>query len=193
MKNLVIAILFSGLLLGEVKGQVFSIGPKFGVSQGDVHVTDGFQGEDSKMGYHLGAFARINLPIIFLQPEVLYTNTGGSFSDNSFNYDVSFDRLDIPLMIGVKLGGVLRLQAGPVASYLINGDMVADNGTRQKIIPPKEEFTYGYQAGVGVDIGNFLMDLKYEGALSNSVNTFPQVQTDQRQNQLIVSLGFRLF
>ncbi|WP_162418862.1 porin family protein [Cyclobacterium roseum] len=193
MKNLVIVILLSGLILGEVKGQVFSIGPKFGVSQGDVHVTDGFQGEDSKMGYHLGAFARINLPIIFLQPEVLYTNTGGSFSDNSFNYDVSFDRLDIPLMIGVKLGGVLRLQAGPVASYLINGDMVADNGTRQKIIPPKEEFTYGYQAGVGVDIGNFLMDLKYEGALSNSVNTFPQVQTDQRQNQLIVSLGFRLF
>ncbi|SEJ75562.1 Outer membrane protein beta-barrel domain-containing protein [Cyclobacterium xiamenense] len=193
MKNLAIVILLTGLFLGEVNGQVLSIGPKFGVSQGDVHVTDGFQGDDSKMGYHLGLFARINLPIIYLQPEVLYTNTGGSFSNNSFNYDVNFDRLDIPVMVGMKLGGLFRFQAGPVASYVFNSDMVARNGTRSSIVPPKEEFTFGYQAGVGIDIGNFLLDLKYEGALTNSINNFAQVPTDQRQNQLIVSMGFRLF
>ncbi|MFO7822838.1 MAG: porin family protein [Cyclobacterium sp.] len=181
------------LSFGQLNAQVLSIGPKLGVSQGDVSVTDGFKGEDSMMGYHVGAFVRVNLPVIYLQPEVLYTNTGGSFSDNTFNYDVNFDRLDVPLMIGMKLGGLFRLQAGPVASYLINGDMTADNGTRQKIIPPTEEFTFGYQAGVGFDIGNFLMDLKYEGALTNSVNNFGQVPTDQRQNQLILSLGFNLF
>ena len=193
MKNLAITILLTGLFLGEVSGQVLSVGPKFGVSQGDVHVTDGFRGEESKMGYHLGLFARINLPIIFLQPEVLYTNTGGSFSNNSFNYDVNFDRLDIPVMVGMKLGGLFRFQAGPVASYVLNSDMVARNGTRSGIVPPKEDFTFGYQAGVGIDIGNFLLDLKYEGALTNSINNFAQVPTDQRQNQLIVSMGFRLF
>ncbi|NHE59773.1 porin family protein [Cyclobacterium plantarum] len=191
MKKLFVILFLLGF--GQVNAQVLSIGPKFGVSQGDVKVMDGFKGEDSKMGYHVGAFARINLPVIFLQPEVLYTNTGGSFSNNTFNYDVNFDRLDVPLMVGMKLGGLFRIQAGPVASYLINGDMTADNGTRQKIIPPKEEFTFGYQAGVGLDIGNFLMDLKYEGGLTNSVNNFGQVPTDQRQNQLILSLGFNLF
>ncbi|WP_375585705.1 porin family protein [Cyclobacterium xiamenense] len=193
MKSLAIVLFLTGMLLGEVSGQVLSVGPKFGISQGEVHVTDGFRGDDSKMGYHLGAFARINLPIIFLQPEVLYTNTGGSFSNNTFNYDVSFDRLDIPVMIGMKLGGLFRIQAGPVASYVFNSDLVARNGSRSSIIPPKEDFTFGYQAGLGIDIGNFLLDLKYEGALTNTINTFAQVPTDQRQNQLILSMGFRLF
>lgn len=193
MKNLFVVILLSLMAYGPLNAQVFSVGPKFGVSQGNVRVTDGFQGEDSQMGYHLGGFARINLPIIFLQPEVLYTNTGGSFSGTTFDYDVTFDRLDVPLMIGMKLGGVFRIQAGPIASYILNCDMETINGSQQSFIPPYEDFTFGYQAGLGLDIGNFLMDVKYEGGLTNSVSTFDRVQTDQRQNQFILSLGFKLF
>ncbi|MFC4874779.1 porin family protein [Negadavirga shengliensis] len=193
MKKLLIILSLTLLAAGPVSAQFLSVGPKFGISQGDVRVTDGFQGEDSKMGYHLGAFARINLPIIFIQPEVLYTNTGGSFSGNTFNYDVSFDRLDVPVMVGINFAGIFRLQAGPIASYMLNSDIRSSDSGQGNIIPPTEDFTFGYQAGLGLDIGNFLMDLKYEGGLTNSVNGFSQVPTDQRQNQLILSLGFRLF
>ena len=92
MKKYALFVLLSVAVLGQSHAQLLSFGPKFGISQGDVRVFDGFQGDDSKMGYHVGAFARINLPVIFIQPELLYTNTGGSFQDNTFNYDVSFDR-----------------------------------------------------------------------------------------------------
>jgi hypothetical protein len=191
MKNYFFVFTFSLLSLAS-QAQVFSVGPKFGVSQGDVRVSNGFQGDDSKMGYHLGAYARINLPVIYLQPEILYTNTGGSFSDNTFNYDVSFDRLDIPLMVGVKMGSVFRIQAGPVASHLLNSNLQSDPA-QATLVPKAEDFTFGFQAGIGFDIGNFLMDLKYEGGVTRSVASISQLQTDQRQNQLIVSLGFRLF
>ncbi|MEX2513105.1 MAG: outer membrane beta-barrel protein [Cyclobacteriaceae bacterium] len=193
MKKLLIVLLLSGLAFGPLSAQVFTMGPKFGLSQANVEVSDGYKKDHSKMGYHLGVFARINTPIIFIQPEVLYTNTGGSFTDDSFNYDVDFDRLDVPLMVGIKLAGIFRLQAGPIASYMLNSDMSTNDPSISTLVPPKEEFTIGYQAGLGLDIGNFLMDLKYEGPLSNSVDQFAQVPTDQRQNQLILSLGFNLF
>ncbi|MCC5938361.1 MAG: PorT family protein [Lunatimonas sp.] len=193
MKKSLLIVLFSLFAAIQTQAQVFSIGPKFGVSQGDVRVTDGFQGEESKIGYHVGAFARINLPVIFLQPEVLYTNTGGSFRDNTFNYDVTFNRLDVPLMVGVNLGSLFRIQAGPVATYLLDSKISSSNTQQSTMIPPKEDFTFGYQAGVGVDIGTLIVDLKYEGGLTNSVSSYTQLPTDQRQNQLILSLGFRLF
>lgn len=194
MKKLLIFIVFATFLYQQGQAQFFSVGPKFGISQGDVKVSEGFRGEDSKIGYHVGAFARINLPVIFIQPEVLYTNTGGSFSDNTFNYDVEFNRLDVPMMIGLKLVSVLRLQVGPVATYLLNGNMSSNDGsTTSKLIPPKEDFTFGYQAGIGLDIGNLVLDFKYEGGISNAINGYSAVPTDQRQNQLILSMGFRLF
>lgn len=194
MKKLLILIVFGAFVCPPSQAQIFTLGPKFGISQGDVKVSEGFRGEDSKIGYHVGVFARINLPIIFLQPEVLYTNTGGSFSNNTFNYDVEFNRLDVPLMVGLKLGSVLRLQAGPIATYLMDGKLSSNDGNNTaRLVPPKEEFTFGYQAGIGLDIGNFLLDLKYEGGMTNSMNRSPVVPTDQRQNQLIVSMGFNLF
>ena len=194
MKKLVIFIVFAAFVSLNSQAQIFTMGPKFGISQGDVKVFEGFRGEESKIGYHVGAFARINLPVIFIQPEVLYTNTGGSFSDNNFNYDVEFNRLDVPMMVGLKLGSVLRLQAGPVATYLLDGNLSSNDGsTTSKLIPPKEEFTFGYQAGIGLDIGNLVLDLKYEGGLTNSINGYGAVPTDQRQNHLILSMGFRLF
>jgi hypothetical protein len=194
MKKLLMFIVFAVFFGLQSQAQIFTMGPKFGISQGDVRVFDGFQGEESKIGYHVGAFARINLPIIFIQPEVLYTNTGGSFSNNTFDYDVEFNRLDVPMMVGIKLGSVLRLQAGPVATYLLNGNLSSNDGsTTTKLIPPKEEFTFGYQAGIGLDIGNLVLDLKYEGGMTNSINGYAEVPTDQRQNQLILSMGFRLF
>ncbi len=187
-------IVFAAFISLQGQAQIFTMGPKFGISQGDVRISEGFRWEDAKIGYHVGAFARINLPVIFFQPEVLYTNTGGSFSNNTFSYDVEFNRLDVPFMVGLKLGSVLRLQAGPVATYLLNGKLSSnDGGLNARLIPPKEEFTFGYQAGIGLDIGNLVLDLKYEGGMTNSINKFAGVPTDQRQNQLILSLGFNLF
>lgn len=194
MKKSLLLFVFAASLSMHVQAQLFTLGPKFGVSQGDVSVTNGFKGEDSKIGYHVGAFARINLPIIYIQPEVLYTNTGGSFSNNTFNYDVNFNRLDVPVIFGLKLGSVLSLQAGPVATYLLNGKLSSTDGNASvRQIPPKEDFTFCYQAGIGLDIGNFLIGLKYEGGMTNSINRSTTVATDQRQNQLILSMGFQLF
>lgn len=195
IKNLLIAVI-AFFAIGTVNAQEFSIGPKIGLSQGNVEVNgDRFSKGDGKLGYHVGLFARLGGNSIYLQPEVLYTNTGGEFNEmqgsNEVTYETTFNRLDVPVMLGLKLANFFRIQAGPVASFLLNSEVTNDinSGTA----PDYKSSTIGYQAGIGVDIGNMILDFKYEGPFSKNSERIAGFDTDQRQNQLILSLGIRLF
>lgn len=191
--SILIIFILSTLL---VNAQEFSVGPKLGISQGNISVngTDYNSGND-KLGYHLGLFARLGGNRIFIQPEVLYTNTGGEFESqqgtSNVTYTASFDRLDLPIMAGYKFANFFRLQAGPVMTFIINSDFHSD--TQNGVAPEYNNATLGYQAGIGLDIANMILDLKYEGALGKHAESIAGLATDQRQNQLILSLGIRLF
>ncbi|MCH7399338.1 PorT family protein [Belliella sp. DSM 107340] len=194
MKNLII-LLLAFVLTNTLQAQDFSIGPKFGVSQSTIKVNgDGYQSGDDKLGYHVGAFVRMGGASIFVQPEFLYTSTGGFILDenNNATIETNFNRLDIPLMVGFKLAGFFRVQAGPIASILLDQSFGDDPiGSTQNI--DYRSSTIGYQAGIGLDIGNFILDAKYESSLGKIASSVAGFQTDQRQNQLVLSAGFRLF
>lgn len=196
MKKLVLSLaLLAFALTGYSQG--FSIGPKIGLSQTKLDLkSDDFKNGDSKFGYHVGVFARINLGGLYLQPEVLYTQTQGQFTFNPADqpikeYDADFNRLDIPVMVGFKMFNFLRLQAGPVASINVNSEI--KNAGETVSDADYEKATIGYQAGLGVDIGNLIVDAKYESSLDKITGNVMGFNTDQRVNQWILSVGFRLF
>ncbi|MBS9523703.1 PorT family protein [Litoribacter ruber] len=191
MKKLLIAA-FCLFFAASTQAQDFSIGPKVGVSQGNISVNgDGYSSGSNRLGYHLGGFVRLGGRSFFIQPEVLYTNTGGEIEQTSgpggpVSYEATFNRLDVPVMLGLKFGNVFRVQAGPVASFLLSSSFDG-NGVEYN------NNTIGYQAGIGLDIANLILDLKYEGPLGNTSDSVAGFPTDQRMNQLILSLGIRLF
>ncbi|MEX2593522.1 MAG: porin family protein [Anditalea sp.] len=196
-KNLFIALI-AFFAIGTLSAQEFSVGPKIGVSQGNIAVDgDGFSQGDSKLGYHFGLFARLGGNAIYLQPEVLYTNTGGEFMEtqppgaDEVKYEATFNRLDVPILVGLKLANFFRVQAGPVASFLLNSEVAQD--VTSGALPDYKNSTIGYHAGIGVDVGNMILDLKYEGPFGKNAESIVGFNTDQRQNQLILSLGIRLF
>ncbi|WP_373524127.1 porin family protein [Aquiflexum sp.] len=196
MKNFIVTLL--GIIIAfSASSQDFSIGPKIGVSQANISVTgDDFVSGDDNLGYHVGLFVRMGGNSIFIQPEFLYTNTGGSFIQKQTNgtdisIDANFNRVDIPFMFGFKLADFFRLQAGPIASILI--DYRIEDALQVPLDVDYNTSTIGYQAGIGFDIGNFILDLKYENSLGKISKSNPNFPTDQRQNQIIVSAGFRLF
>ncbi|MFD2033638.1 porin family protein [Belliella marina] len=194
MKNPIIFILVF-LLANSLQAQDFSIGPKFGVSQSTIKVNgDGYQSGEDRLGYHIGAFVRMGGASIFVQPEFLYTNTGGFIIDenNNATVETNFNRLDIPLMVGFKFVRFFRIQAGPIASILLDQSFGDDPIAATQNIDYKSS-TIGYQAGIGLDIGNLILDAKYESSLGKIANSVAGFQTDQRQNQLVLSAGFRLF
>lgn len=179
-------------------------GIRGGINSSNMKIKD-FTGDDYKLeyntgqfGYHFGVMGQVKILSAFIQPELLFTvakydvkltNTATSESEAGTQ---KFNKLDVPVMAGVKLG-VFKLQAGPVATVMINSksDVLDDHDDfKQKF----KTATIGYQAGIGLELSSLLLDLKYEGNLSKfgdginvGNNSF---EFDQRMSQIILSLGF---
>lgn len=196
MKKLILSfVLLVFALTGYSQG--FSLGPKVGLSQTQLDLkSDQFKNGESKFGYHVGIFARIGLGPVYLQPEVLYTQTQGQFTFDPDDqpikeYEADFNRLDIPVMVGFKMFNFLRVQAGPIASINVNSELKEAGETVRDV--DFDNATLGYQAGLGLDIGNLIIDAKYESSLDKMNGSLAGFDTDQRTNQWILSVGFRLF
>lgn len=199
MKKLFFALL---LVLGAT--QAFSqngIGIKAGLSSTEIDFkSKEFVPADAQTGYHVGLFGRFGGAGFFVQPELLFTQTSGEFAyvpggvsggTPPENYKAEFNRLDIPVMVGFRMFKVIRLMAGPIAS--LNVDSKLENSVDTVKDANFKEATFGYQAGLGVDIGNLSIEGKYEGGLSKVTENIGQNSTDNRINQWVLSVGFRLF
>ncbi len=196
MKKLLFAIC---LLFLAVEG--FSQNSGFGIKVGLSSTSLDFENDqivpnDAQTGYHLGIYGRFGGGI-FVQPELLFTQTSGSFTINSpgqsegEKFKANFNRLDIPVMVGVRMLKVVRVMAGPIASININSEIKdAANTVKESDF---NSATLGYQAGLGIDIGNLSVDAKYEGGLSSVTQNIGSFSTDNRINQWVLSVGFKLF
>jgi hypothetical protein len=184
----------------SVSAQV-SFGPRVAITSSNLDVRDGVasvQEGNAEFGYQFGLFARIKVPVVglYIQPEALLSQTSSTITSGTSNVDLNFNRLDVPVLLGAKIGP-LRINAGPAFSFLTK----AESDVSGIVVDIKDNYsntTVGFQAGLGVDILKFVIDLKYEGALSEKFgetitaggNSF---QTDERSSQIVLAVGFKLF
>lgn len=193
-------------LLISVPGQAqLKFGLRGGISSSNIKV-ENFNSDDylldyksSQVGFHFGVVSQLKLGKFVLQPELLFSTvrTDVAFTDLTDSDPVeqigkqSFNKLDLPIIAGVKLGP-LKLQVGPVATVVLNSksDLLEENGIKQAY----NAMTIGYQAGLGLELGSLLLDVKYEGDLSKFGDGITiageDFNFDQRVNQWILSLGF---
>ena len=149
------------------------------ISANELVITDkndikqlGISINDANYGVHLGFFAQAQLGKFFIQPEVLFNSNSVEYQLTDFSeagtYHAlkkeSFQNMDLPIMVGAKFGP-LRLGAGPVGHVFINSksELFDIKGYSQKF----ESMKWGYQAGVGLDIWKFIIDVKYEGSFDD--------------------------
>lgn len=185
-----------GLLLAAQisMAQGGAFGPRVALVSTDLNLENNIQAVqagDAEFGYQFGVFARLNLGSVMLMPELLFTDTNSSITQNNVRADLDFNKIDVPVLLGVKFL-FLRLQAGPSFSFLTKAESDV-NGTIEDIKDNYNSTTVGYQAGVGMDLLNLLaIDLKYEGNLSNFADASSFINTDQRQNQVVLAVGIKL-
>jgi hypothetical protein len=151
-------------------------------------------------GHHFGIYTRLSLLGVYLEPALL-------FNSNRVSYDITeysesgvftkvknekYNQLDIPVMAGIKLG-VLRFQGGVVGHLFINSisDVVDFKGYDQRF----KTGSYGWQAGVGLDIWKLRMDLNFEGNLDKfgdhiTINGQDYAFED-RPSRLLLTLGYK--
>ena len=155
--------------------------------------------KEAKYGYHAGAFVRFSMLGFYVQPELLFASRTDVYTvADAENPTVEtlkkqqFNQLDLPIMLGMKLGPI-RLNAGPSARLLINSpkDLIEDPDFKTRY----NNLTFGYQAGIGVDIIKRLtIDLRYEGSLQKYQTQIENVAgtkftLDDRPNAFLLSVG----
>jgi opacity protein-like surface antigen len=155
----------------------------------------------AQYGFHGGAFVRLTFFGIYLQPELLFSTRTNEYTvidknnplpSGTYVAKQSFNKLDIPVMLGFKLGP-LRINAGPTGSLLINSPKAIITNTDYK--NNFNKMTFGYQAGLGFDLLNFLtFDLRYEGSLKKYQNQIQNLagtkyNLDDRPNAFLFSVG----
>jgi hypothetical protein len=210
MKNKLITVILMSLLTYSLAFSQVRFGLRGGINSSKMNSNTEVNTGDFKIecpnysviGYHVGLISQIELFSFFIQPELLYSaihndldvyNLNASNPDEAVAVKQKLNRIDIPVMVGFKLK-VLKLEAGPIASFLLSS--TSDLETITNYDMQWNKATIGYQAGIGLDIGKIALDVKYEGNLSNLGTGIKIGNTttsfDTRLNQIILSIGLFL-
>lgn len=163
--------------------------PKLSYKQADIK--SGFQN-------HLtfGLFGRVELGMLYIQPEVMYFKTQNIFSldvantsqgwlpEETVTFTLNEANIQVPVLVGIKfldLGvATLRAQVGPTANFTLASTTLFDktfkltnNDGEQVTLDENDEvfdtktIAWGMQAGIGADIlGKITLDINYNFGLS---------------------------
>ncbi len=155
--------------------------------------------QDARYGYHAGIVIQARIASFVIQPEILFNSNSVDYtfkevtqSTPSNVFTEKYQNLDFPLMVGLK-AGPLRLMAGPVGHYFLSSTTELDFGDYKQVF---DEFTFGWQAGIGLDLLNLMLDVRYEGNFytfgDHIVFANQSYAFDNSPARLVASLGITI-
>ena len=152
------------------------------------------EGAEGKSGYHFGFWGKLDFPKMYIRPELVYSKTKSSYNVENSTNDYDLSKLDLPVLIGVKIVGPLHVFAGPAFQYVLSNDL--GNIEVQDV---ENDFSVGLNAGVGVNLGKVGLDVRYERGFSENEarivsNNITDItgRVDSRPSQVIFALSLKL-
>lgn len=196
---LILMLITSGAVMAQ-SGFGVKAGLNYG-DNGDVEYSDVtgagediMKGGDSKVGYHFGLFYRAEMAGFFLKPELLYTQTKSSYDFNNEDAEYKISKIDLPVLLGIRVLGPVNVFAGPSFQYILDNDFQGVT-----VGDVEDEFTIGAQFGAGIQFKGIGVDVRYERGLSDNEaqvldldNPNGVKRVDARPNQFILSLSLNL-
>lgn len=188
------------LLAATTYAQPLQFGLKAGLNQGSLSKAPNLGSAKTTTGFVGGAFFRVKFLGLFAQPELLYSQRRGVFADNASGQTVTntLSYIDIPALIGYKIL-VFRVNAGPNFQFLVDASQDAPDNLKDPGFSKKNfnKAVVGLQAGIGLDLGKFQLDVRYDGTIGNLgkkvVNASgTQVDYSTRSNMYQITLGYRI-
>ena len=143
---------------------------------------------DRNIGYHFGIFGKLGNKVFF-RPELVYTATKSDYNSDDF----SMKKLDLPLLVGIKVLGPVNIFGGPSVQYIIDSEF-----GNIDVNDIDNDLTVGLNFGIGVNLNKLGVDLRYERGFSDNEASFlnnNNVDTsrlDTRPDQLILSLSLKI-
>lgn len=205
MKNLLNIFAFF-IVLTPAIAQDFNYGIKGGTNynfSGDlkelnvlnVETDDVLHKAKSIQGYHGGLWLKLGSDT-FVKAEVVYTHFESEFSEPPI-YTITTNKIDVPIVVGLKVLGPLYVFAGPDFQYILNEEFQQDDISKSSEI--YKNFTTGMHLGIGVEFGSVSLDLRWDkGLTENNIDIANDeiddynFTIDNRPNQLVLSLNIAL-
>jgi hypothetical protein len=115
----------------------------------------------SKSGFSGGALVSVPLfSSCFLQPEIMYSQQGASFSENGETAKFNYDYLNIPVLFKFQHESGLFAETGPQIGFLLSGKVEeggisVDNKDQSQTTDFSWAFGLGYKLqdlGLGIDL-----------------------------------------
>ena len=147
------------------------------------------QNPDQNIGYHIGVFGKLGNKLYF-RPEIVYTKTKSDYDSGEFD----MQKIDVPLLVGLKVLGPVNIFAGPSLQYILDTDF-----GNVRVNDIENDFSVGLNFGIGLNLNRLGIDLRYERGFSDNEATFIDNNNvisldrlDTRPEQLILSLSYKL-
>jgi len=145
---------------------------------------------ESRNGQHIGVFLKLSINDFFIRPEIIYSKIKNSYDipyvlvrTENIVTDFNQHKIDVPVMLGYKVFGLVNLFAGPRFEFIKN--VSYDNIGLNDL---KNQYTLGLQYGIGLKFGNFEIDLRAERGFSENEINFMENKAEIK-NQYITSQG----
>lgn len=160
------------------------------------------QVDNASLGIHFGIHTQFRAGPVFIRPDIVFNSNSVNFkvTDILDNSDTSlakerYQYLDFPVVVGLDLGS-WQFMAGPVGHlFIANQSALVKEITNLTL--DYEPFTIGYQLGVGGQLGNMGVDLRYEGSLNRFGEGFEfygkEFQFSTRPSRLLLTLTFAIY
>lgn len=180
MKKLILVLLVFGAF-STLNAQFLNYGIKGGLnynSNGNLRNVSGFEDNlniksNEQTGYHFGVFTEIKLPLwLYIRPELLYTHTKSSYKDDSYDSDLTINKIDVPVLVGARILKIGRVFAGPVFTYMLDNDFQSTDIYDNVKHLDSDDFGVGAQIGIGIVLGKLGADIRWETGFTDTEAQF---------------------
>jgi len=203
MKKLLFVLSLSVLaIMADAQVPGFCIGPKIGYNSNALSLDKEGISAGLKSEFQFGAFMRLGKKV-YLQPEANYQIRGGILNDDratsssSGEQTIKLKTISVPVLLGFRVINSgpfnLRLMAGPTMSFVIDKELKPAEMVGVWPIHSKDDIKnsiWSLQAGGGIDLFSFTLDVRYEIGLDNMYQGTDDFNL--KNNIFNVSLGFKL-
>lgn len=151
-------------------------------------VSNNAENPDRNIGYHFGVFGKFGKQVYF-KPELVYTSTKSDYENDDFK----MQKIDAPLLVGLKVLGPISVFGGPSFQYILDSEF---DGISINDID--NDLSVGLNFGIGLNLNKLGIDVRYERGFSNNEAKFLEnnnvgtSRLDTRPDQLILSLSLIL-
>ena len=170
------------LLLGAINSQAqLKLGLKGGANFPSLNESNGSFDISNTTGWHAGGMIEIKLPIIGIEGDIIYSQTGATIVNVG---ELKNATLDIPVVAKLYLLKIITIEAGPQFSFLTSSKLDGES--------IKEQFDISnarFVAGVGVNLGPLYVHGRF---IFPSKTEFADIGTEVKNSNIQLSVGWWL-